>query len=155
VLRYRSCIPAACALAAAGHGGRVLIADANYPHSTGVSPRAAQVFLNLRAGLVTADQVLEAVLSAIPVEMACVMRRMTGASPRRSAASRVARRRPAAAPAGTARVLRGVPGARPGRLRRHGDVRLYANILLTIGFIRPAARADPAARPATRQPLPL
>jgi len=36
--------PLLAALAAAGHGSRVLLADANYPHATGVSPRAAQVF---------------------------------------------------------------------------------------------------------------
>ena len=27
------------ALAAAGHGSKILLADANYPHTTGVNPR--------------------------------------------------------------------------------------------------------------------
>ena len=43
--------PLLAALAACGHGGKVLIADANYSHSTNVSPRAALIYLNLRPGL--------------------------------------------------------------------------------------------------------
>ena len=66
--------PLLAALAAAGHGGRVLIADANYSHSTNVHPRAAQIYLNLRPGLVTVDQVLEPVLAAVPVESVAVMK---------------------------------------------------------------------------------
>jgi len=66
--------PLLAALASAGHGGRILIADANYSHSTNVSPAATLIHLNLRPGLVTVDQVLEPVLSAVPVEAATVMR---------------------------------------------------------------------------------
>ena len=65
--------PLLAALAAAGHGSRVLLADSNYPHSTRVHPRAAQVFLNLRPGLATVDQVLEPVLAAIPVEAVTIL----------------------------------------------------------------------------------
>ncbi|WP_129790118.1 RbsD/FucU family protein [Promicromonospora panici] len=60
-------------LAAAGHGSRVLLADANYPHSTGARPGAARVHLNLRPGLVTVEQVLEVLLDAVPLESAAVM----------------------------------------------------------------------------------
>ena len=45
------------ALGRAGHGSTVLIADANYAHSTGGHPAAERVHLNLRPGLLTADQV--------------------------------------------------------------------------------------------------
>src|SRR6266700_2290785 len=51
------------ALAACGHGGKVLLADANYSHSTNASPRAALIHLNVRPGLVTVDQVLGPVLA--------------------------------------------------------------------------------------------
>lgn len=61
------------ALAAAGHGSRVLIADANYPVATGANHRAETIHLNLRPGLLDAMTVLEALLLAIPVEGAAVM----------------------------------------------------------------------------------
>ena len=35
------------ALAAAGHGSKILLADANYPHTTGVNPRCELISLNL------------------------------------------------------------------------------------------------------------
>lgn len=55
-------------LGAAGHHGKVLIADGNYPSSSKKGPNARLVSLNLMPGVVTCDQVLQAVLSAIPVE---------------------------------------------------------------------------------------
>jgi len=56
--------PLLAALAACGHGGKVLIADANYSHSTNAGPRATLIYLNLRPGLVTVDQVLAPTLRA-------------------------------------------------------------------------------------------
>lgn len=61
------------ALAAAGHGSQVLIADGNYPVATGVHPRAQVIHLNLQPGLLDAVTVLRALLSAVPVEGAAVM----------------------------------------------------------------------------------
>jgi len=61
------------ALAAAGHGGRVLIADGHYPGSTAVGPRAPTVHLNLVPGLLDVSTVLDVVLRAVPVESATVM----------------------------------------------------------------------------------
>lgn len=55
-------------LGAAGHHATVLIADGNYPASTKLGPNADVVHLNLMPGVVTCDQVLQAVLSAAPVE---------------------------------------------------------------------------------------
>jgi L-fucose mutarotase len=139
--------PLLAALAAAGHGSRVLLADANYPHATGAHPRAARVFLNLRPGLLTVDQVLEPVLAAIPVEAACVMRPDDGSTPDVFARYR---------------ELLGddVPLQPLGRHEFYsacrepdlaicvatGDDRLYANVLLTIGFIRPDVADWPGAR---------
>jgi L-fucose mutarotase len=130
--------PLLAALGAAGHGGRVLLADANYSHSTNVNPGAAVIHLNLRPGLVTVDQVLEPVLAAIPVEDATVMRPDDGSTP--------------PAFARYAELLGpGLPLRPLGRMdfyaecRRPGlavcvatgDNRLYANLLLTIGFVAP------------------
>jgi L-fucose mutarotase len=55
-------------LARAGHHAKVLIADGNYPASTARGPNAQLVSLNLAPGIVTCSQVLETLLSAIPVD---------------------------------------------------------------------------------------
>ncbi len=52
----------------AGHHGRILIADGNYPASSKKGPNAELVSLNLMPGVVTCTQVLEAILSAIPID---------------------------------------------------------------------------------------
>jgi L-fucose mutarotase len=131
--------PLLAALAAAGHGSRVLIADSNYAHSTNVHPGAARIFLNLRPGLVTVDQVLEPVLSAVPIESASVMRPDDGSTPEAFGRYREM-------------LGDGLPLQPLGRLEFYaacrepdlavcvatGDSRLYANVLLTIGFIQPS-----------------
>ena len=55
-------------LGRAGHHAKILIADGNYPASAKKGPNAEQVCLNLSPGVVTVAQVLRAVLSAIPVD---------------------------------------------------------------------------------------
>jgi L-fucose mutarotase len=60
-------------LGRAGHHGKVLIADGNYPASSKMGPNAELVSLNLMPGVVTCTQVLQAVLSAVPVEAANTM----------------------------------------------------------------------------------
>lgn len=55
-------------LARAGHSSQVLIADGNYPASSAMGPKAQLVSLNLTPGVPTVRQVLEALLTAIPVE---------------------------------------------------------------------------------------
>jgi L-fucose mutarotase len=61
------------ALAGAGHGSQALIADGNYPCSTTAGPNAEIVYLNLAPGLVSATDVLRALVEAIPIEAAHVM----------------------------------------------------------------------------------
>jgi L-fucose mutarotase len=60
-------------LGRAGHHCKVLIADGNYPASSAIGPNAELVSLNLMPGVVTCTQVLQAVLSAVPVERANTM----------------------------------------------------------------------------------
>ena len=55
-------------LAAAGHHATILIADGNYPASSKKGPNAQVVSLNLMPGVVTCNQVLQAILSAVPIE---------------------------------------------------------------------------------------
>jgi L-fucose mutarotase len=60
-------------LAQAGHHGKVLIADGNYPASSTLGPNAKLISLNLMPGVVTCTQVLDALLSALPIEAANTM----------------------------------------------------------------------------------
>ena len=130
--------PLLAALGAAGHGARVLIADANYSHSTNVYPGAALIHLNVRPGLVTVDQVLEPVVEMVPVESVSVMQPDDGSTPEVF---------------GRYRELLGdgLPLQPLGRLEFYatcreadlavcvatGDDRLYANVLLTVGYLTP------------------
>ena len=61
------------AIARAGHHSKILIADGNYPASSTLGPNAKLVSLQLMPGLPTVTQVLEAVLSAVPIEAAHTM----------------------------------------------------------------------------------
>jgi L-fucose mutarotase len=60
-------------LGRAGHHGKILIADGNYPCSSTLGSNAQLVSLNLSPGLVTCTQVLEALVTAIPIEAAQTM----------------------------------------------------------------------------------
>lgn len=64
-------------LGRAGHSSQVLIADGNYPFASKLGPNARLVNLNLSPGVVTCPQVLEALVTAIPIEAACVMQYAT------------------------------------------------------------------------------
>lgn len=67
------------ALASNGHGSMLLIADGNYPFTTGVNERAKKVFLNLSPGILTVTDVLKVLKEAIPVESYFVMTPPDGA----------------------------------------------------------------------------
>jgi L-fucose mutarotase len=127
------------ALGAAGHGACVLIADGNYPFTTGSHAGARRVFLNLRPGMVSVPDVLETLVAVLPVESALVMVPQDGPEPAIFADFR--RLLPA-----------GVPLEKNGRFDFYdaakspdtalviatGEQRIYANILLVIGVVKPA-----------------
>jgi len=56
------------ALASAGHLGKVLISDGNYPHNTKPNPRATYIYANFAPGVVGAAKMLEIVAQTIPIE---------------------------------------------------------------------------------------
>lgn len=60
-------------IARAGHHGKILIADGNYPASSTMGPNGTLVSLQLMPGVPTVTQVLEAILSAVPIERANTM----------------------------------------------------------------------------------
>jgi L-fucose mutarotase len=142
MLKYRLIHPELlAALAGAGHGTRVLLADANYPHDTGAPPGARRIYLNLAPGLVSVTDVLAVLADAIPIESASFMLQDDGQE-----APVVAEFR---------RLLPDValqPVERFGfyELARQpltaimvatGEQRLFANLLLTVGYIRPGSTA--------------
>ena len=74
MLRYELTHPQILpALAAAGHGAQILLADANYPLSTATAPAAARVHLNLTARGPSVTEVLEVIGRAIYIEAAYAM----------------------------------------------------------------------------------
>lgn len=60
-------------LARLGHGSQLLIADAMYPHATGVRPGTPVVNLNLTEGMVPASLVVKLIGEAVHLEHATFM----------------------------------------------------------------------------------
>ncbi len=125
------------ALASAGHGAQIVIADGNYPFSTGANPAAPVVYLNFAPGLLKATEVLGVLAQAIPIEAAQAMVPDEGTPP-------IFADFQALLP----------PGITLSRLKRFefyeaarsvntalviatGEQRIYADVLLTIGVIPP------------------
>jgi L-fucose mutarotase len=124
------------ALGSMGHGSMVLIADGNFPFATHTNRDAAHIYLNLRPGLVSVTDVLETVISAIPVEAVHVMQPADGSSPdifaefisllsgqelqrvERFAFYDLGRR------------------SEVGLVIATGEARVYANIMLTVGVVQ-------------------
>jgi L-fucose mutarotase len=126
------------ALAAAGHGSKVLIADSNYPHSTGAREGAVRIHLNLRPGMPTVDEVLEVLAQTVPIEAAAVMVPGQGEKVPAHEGYRLA-------------LAQGLAWTELGRHEFYdacrtkdlaiviatGEQRTYANLLLTIGVRTP------------------
>lgn len=135
MLRYTLTHPEILAgLSAAGHGSKVLIADGHYPFTTASGPNTTHVFLNLAPGKLTATEVLEVLVDAMAFEAAAVMRPPDGEP----------------LPEIFAEFSRLLPEIELEHLDRFGfydatksedvalviatgEVRTYANILLTLG----------------------
>jgi L-fucose mutarotase len=129
------------ALAAAGHGSQVLVADGNYPHSTGANPSATRIYLNLAPGLLDVDDVLKVLVGAIPIESATVM--LPGDRSEPVAVSGYRRALDATLTWNELGRQEFYAAARTRDVAiviATGDQRHYANLLLTIG-VRPDASA--------------
>lgn len=125
------------ALGAAGHGSQVLIADGNYPFSTGTNPAARHVYLNLRPGLVAATDVLATLTTAIPIEAAQVMLPADGSEPGIFAEFRALL--PGVTLDGLERFAFYAAARQPdvALVVATGEQRIYANLLLRIGVRQP------------------
>lgn len=133
------------ALASAGHGSKILIADGNFPFGTGANPAATRAYLNLSPGKLLVTEVLEALVASVPIEAAEVMATDTGVEPAIYMEFR------GALPDLT--LMTHERFAFYGEARMSdvclviatGDQRLYANILLTIGVVKPPSTQAAAA----------
>jgi L-fucose mutarotase len=143
MLKYRLIHPPLLgALARCGHGSRILIADANYPHLTGAPAAAERIYLNLAPGRLTVSEVLAVVLEAIPVESAIVTLNEALQEPPVVAEYRQM------LPAGVAVQALGrfdyydaVKSPDTCLVIATGEQKLYANVLLVVGVMTPEGAA--------------
>ncbi len=129
------------ALGRAGHGSQVLIADGNYPAYTKLGPKATLVNLNLSPGLVNCTQVLEALLSAIVVESAAVMAGADSEPPIWNE-FRAILEKEFGQPMKLTEIERfkfydAAESPNVALTILTGEQRIYANLLLTIGVVKP------------------
>lgn len=135
------------AVGRAGHGSKILISDGNYPHWTTKGANAEVVYLNLSPGLVLVTDVLHAIAATVPIEAAAVMETLKEGPYAMLEEPSIWNE---------FRVILGGDGA-PSNLNEierfafykaaaepeiclivaTGDQRLYANLLLTIGVVKP------------------
>jgi L-fucose mutarotase len=128
------------ALGQAGHGSKVLIADGNYPFSTGANPNAEHVYLNLTRGFAPVDEVLAVLVKAIPVEAAHVMSPADSSEPPIFARFKEALGGDLALqPLERFAFYEAARGRDVALVIATGEQRIYANILLTIGVVSPDA----------------
>lgn len=135
------------ALARAGHGSQVLIADGNYPASTTLGPSAQLVSLNLRPGLLSVPDVLEPLAATIPIEAAHVMATLTegpyavdGDPPAWADYRRLLRSSACRGELATIERMAFYEAARSPDVAlviQTGDQNWYANLLLTIAARQP------------------
>jgi len=124
------------ALASAGHGSRVLLADANYPASTRLGENASLVYLNLAPGRLDVLEVLEVLLTAVNAEDAMVMDPEDGREP-----AVFSEFRAMLDPLDLTRLSRfefyeEASGPDTCLQIVTGEQRLYANLLLTLGVVQ-------------------
>lgn len=126
------------ALGKAGHGTKVLLADGNYPFSTGAYHHAARVFLNLAPGLVSVTDVLRVLVSAIPIEAAAVMMPDGPEPPIFNEFRQLLAGDMQLDPLERFAFYAAARDENVGLVIATGEERVYANILLTIGVIPPS-----------------
>lgn len=123
------------ALARAGHGSMVLIADGNYPFSTGSYAGAEKVYLNLTRGFPTVTDVLKVLTTAIPIEAAHVMQPNEGPEPPIFSEFRELLPDLSLQPLERFSFYDTARNSNLALCIATGEQRVYANILLTIGVV--------------------
>ena len=125
------------ALSAAGHGSKVLVTDGNYPASTRLGENATLVYLNLAPGKPTVTEVVDILLTAIPVEEAAVMSPDTGPEPVIFQEFRSLLPEHDLVKYDRFEFYEEASGPDTCLQIVTGEQRIYANILLTLGVVNP------------------
>ncbi|MDI1460967.1 RbsD/FucU family protein [Catellatospora sp. KI3] len=132
--------PLLAALAGAGHGSRILLADSNYAHDVNVRPGATVIHLNIRPGMVTVDEILSLIIEFVPLESVSTMRPDDGSTPQVwSRYAELLGPDLALNPVGRHDFYAAARSPDLSVAVATGDERLYANLLLTVGYIPPRA----------------
>lgn len=123
------------ALARCGHGSKILLADGNYPHVTGVPATAKRIALNVTPGLLTVDQILLPLSRALKVESCEYM--LTADSLKAPAVTGYEEILPGVSFTGHERFAFYDAAREPdvAVVIATGDERQYANLLLTVGVV--------------------
>jgi L-fucose mutarotase len=122
------------ALAAAGHGSQVLLADGNYPAATARPAGAPVIHLNLRPGLLSVTDVLRPLLEAVNLEAASVMALPDGgAVPAHDEYRQLLGEQVAFSVVERFAFYEAARGPDVAFVVATGDQRICANLLLTIG----------------------
>ncbi len=125
------------ALASAGHGSKILVADGNFPCSTRIGENADLVFLNLAPGKPTVTEVLDVLRTAVPIEDAAVMMPDEGPEPAIFEEFRKCLPDLSLTLFDRYRFYDEVEEPDTCLVIMTGEQRIYANILLTIGVVMP------------------
>ena len=126
------------ALAKAGHGSKVLIADGNFPFQTYAGPNAKLVFLNLMPGVVNATDTLKALVGIVPIQSAHVMQPDEG--PRPVIFDEFQKLLPdkiSIESLPRAKFYESAYSRETALLIATAEQRLFGNVLLTIGVVQP------------------
>ncbi|HEY2644662.1 MAG TPA: RbsD/FucU domain-containing protein [Galbitalea sp.] len=121
------------ALAAAGHGSKVLIADGNYPLSTATAAGASLVYLGLTPGQILVDDILTAIAGAVAIEALEVMQPGVGDEPPIFSRFREIVPDIELTPLDRAGFYAAARDQNLALAIASGDQRHFANVLLTIG----------------------
>ncbi len=128
--------PLLAALAKVGHGSRILLADSNYAFDAYAPPHAIRVYLNFAPGLLGMKDVLKGLLTAIPIEEAYGVLTDEGDIPPITNMYREIL--PEAASfehMNRFKLYEMALGSHTTIVIATGETQLYANLLLTVGFI--------------------
>lgn len=123
------------ALAACGHGDKILIADGNYPIGSDTHPSTQKIYLGLSGGIPTVPDVLRALLGEANFERAEVMTPGEGeAEPEVFAEFRSVLGLESLPELGRFEFYDAVKGAENVKFAiSTGELRVFSNILLTVG----------------------
>ncbi len=123
-------------LAQTGHGSRILLADSNYAFDAFAPPTATRIYLNFAPGLIAMKDVLSAILAALPIEEAYGVIADDGSIPtitnmyREMLLDAIQFKR-----INRFDFYEMAQESRTTLLVATGETSLYANLLLTVGFL--------------------